>query len=75
MTEKKSIKAIAKTENLNKIMQLKLRGYTDTNIANSLNTTTYKVAKLYNEALTTVNNDSFEKLKTVRDTTQLRYES
>ena len=75
MTEKKSIKAIAKTENLNKIMQLKLRGYTDTNIANSLNTTTYKVAKLYKEALTTVNNDSFEKLKTVRDTTQLRYES
>ena len=75
MTGKKSIKAIAKTENLNKIMQLKLRGYSDTNIANSLNITTYKVAKLYKEALATVNDDSFEKIKTIRDTTHLRYES
>jgi|TARA_R110000824_G_scaffold351725_3_gene538774 hypothetical protein len=75
MTNKKTIKALAKSGNLNKILQLKLRGYSNASIAESMNTTSYKIVKQFKEALETVNDDSSEKIKTIRDTTHLRYES
>ena len=53
MTNKKTIKALAKSGNLNKILQLKLRGYSNTSIAESMNTTSYKIVKQFKEALET----------------------
>tara|TARA_R110000824_G_scaffold69201_2_gene178294 strand:+ start:3820 stop:4302 length:483 start_codon:yes stop_codon:yes gene_type:complete len=72
---KKSSKTLAATARRNQIVQLKLYGLNEIQIAENLNITAYRVRTEYKEALAKMNDDTDDAVKVIRDTTHQRYEA
>ena len=75
MANKKSAKTLAASARKNQIFQLKLLGYNEVQIAENMNLTLYRVRKDFKEALKEVNDETADRVKTIRDTTNMRYEN
>lgn len=73
--QNKSARTLAATARRNQIMQLKLYGLNDVQIADNLNVTAYRVRKEYKQALQKMNDETSDFVKTIRDTTYQRYET
>ena len=73
--QNKSARTLAATARRNQIVQLKLYGLNDVQIADNLNVTAYRVRKEYKQALQKMNDETSDFVKTIRDTTYQRYET
>ena len=73
--QNKSSRTLAATARRNQIVQLKLYGLNDVQIAENLNVTAYRVRKEYKQALQKMNDETSDFVKTIRDTTHQRYET
>ena len=72
---KKSTKALAAAARTNQIVQLKLYGLNEVQIAESLNLTPYRVKQDFKKALKEMNDETASAVKTIRDTIYHRYEN
>ena len=73
--QNKSSRTLAATARRNQIVQLKLYGLNDVQIAENLNVTAYRVRKEYKQALQKMNDETSDFVKTIRATTHQRYET